>query len=291
MQNSLKQKIIIISGPTASGKSSYAIKLAKKYNGAVINADALQIYDSLPILSAQPSLEEQQGVLHYLYSRLNYTQQCSVAIWLKLAEESIINCFTKNLTPIVVGGTGMYLSALLDGLNFIPEIEKTFILQAENLYQQMGQQKFANQFGNNKIIDKQKLIRYASVYLQTNKTIDFWHQQEKIKIFPQAIFQHHTIKLPRQKLYENCNLRFLQMLKNGAILEVEKLQKQLNNNIYNITKTIGFAEISQYLAGKLDLQSAINLTSQKTRNYAKRQLTWINNRFASAQEVMPDCYF
>ncbi len=291
MQNSLKQKIIIISGPTASGKSSYAIKLAKKYNGAVINADALQIYDSLPILSAQPSLEEQQGVLHYLYSRLNYTQQCSVAIWLKLAEESIINCFTNNLTPIVVGGTGMYLSALLDGLNFIPEIEKTFILQAENLYQQMGQQKFANQFGNNKIIDKQKLIRYASVYLQTNKTIDFWHQQEKIKIFPQAIFQHHTIKLPRQKLYENCNLRFLQMLKNGAILEVEKLQKQLNNNIYNITKTIGFAEISQYLAGKLDLQSAINLTSQKTRNYAKRQLTWINNRFASAQEVMPDCYF
>jgi len=288
MQNSLKQKIIIISGPTASGKSSYAIKLAKQSHGAVINADALQIYDSLPILSAQPSLEEQQGVLHYLYSRLNYTQQCSVAIWLKLAEESIINCFTNNLTPIVVGGTGMYLSALLDGLNFIPEIEKTFILQAENLYQQMGQQKFANQFGNNKIIDKQKLIRYASVYLQTNKTIDFWHQQEKIKIFPQATFQHHTIKLPRQKLYANCNLRFLQMLKNGAIPEVEKLQEQLNNNIYNITKTIGFTEISQYLAGKLDLQSAINLTSQKTRNYAKRQLTWINNRFASAQEVMPD---
>lgn len=279
------QKIIIISGPTASGKSAYAIKLAKQFNGAVINADALQIYDSLPILSAQPNSEEQQGVLHYLYGSLNYTQQCSVAIWLKLAKESIATCFLQNLTPIVVGGTGMYLSALLDGLNFIPEIDKTFILQAENLYQQIGQQKFANQFGNNKIVDKQKLIRYASVYLQTNKTIDFWHQQEKIKIFPHATFEHYTMKLPRQQLYENCNLRFLQMLKNGAILEVEKLQEQINGNIYNITKTIGFTEISQYLAGKLDLQSAINLASQKTRNYAKRQLTWINNRFSSANEI------
>jgi len=285
---SQSQKIIIISGPTASGKSAYALKLAKQYNGAIINADALQIYAGLPVLSAQPSLEEQKEVLHYLYGRLSHTQQCSVATWLQLAKESITDCFSQNLTPIVVGGTGMYLSALIDGLNFIPEIEKKFILQAENLYQEMGQQKFINQFGSNKIIDKQKLIRYASVYLQTNKTMDFWHQQEKIKIFPQAIFKHYTIKLPRQKLYENCNLRFLQMLEKGAIAEVEKLQKQINDNTYTITKTIGYAEILQYLAGKLDLQSAINLASQKTRNYAKRQITWINNRFLLATEVKND---
>ena len=272
---SKSQKIIIISGPTASGKSAYAVKLAKQYNGAIINADALQIYAGLPVLSAQPSLEEQQGVLHYLYGRLSHTQQCSVATWLQLAKESIADCFLQNLTPII------------DGLNFIPEIEKKFVLQAENLYQEMGQQKFINKFGNNKIIDKQKLIRYASVYLQTNKTMDFWHQQEKIKIFPQAIFEHCTIKLPRQKLYENCNLRFLQMLKKGATTEVEKLQKQINNNAYTITKTIGYAEILQYLAGKLDLQSAINLASQKTRNYAKRQTTWINNRFLLATEIIP----
>jgi tRNA dimethylallyltransferase len=277
-----EQKIIIISGPTASGKSALAIKWAKQYGGAVINADALQIYNSLPILSSQPNLVERQNVLHYLYGKLDFWQQCSVATWLDLVKESILLCFQQNLVPILVGGTGMYLSALLDGINFIPVIKDQFVQQAQNLYQEMGQQKFIQQFGNNKIIDKQKLIRYASVYLQTNKTIDFWHQQEKIKLFPQAKFIHYTITLPRLKLYENCNLRFLQFINNGAILEVEKLQQQIVANNYNVIKTIGFAEISQYLAGKISLETACNLASQKTRNYAKRQLTWINNRFSSA---------
>ena len=279
-----EQKIIVISGPTASGKSGLAIKWAKQYGGAVINADALQIYNSLPILSAQPSLPERQDILHYLYGEFSYQQQCSVAVWLELVKESILSCFSQNLLPIVVGGTGMYLSALLDGINFIPVIEQKFIQQAEDLYLQLGQEKFIQQFvgDSRNIIDKQKLIRYASVYLQTNKKMDFWHNQPKIKIFPQAEFLHYTIKLPREQLYENCNLRFRKMIEQGAILEVEKALPNIMDSNSSVKKTIGFAEISQYLQGEISLESACNLASQKTRNYAKRQLTWINNRFSTA---------
>jgi len=279
-----EQKIIIISGPTASGKSGLAVQWAKQYGGAVINADALQIYDSLPILSAQPSLAEKNDVLHYLYGELNHQQQCSVATWLELVKESILSCFSQNLLPIVVGGTGMYLSALLDGLNFIPEIEQKFIQQAEDLYLQLEKEKFIQQFvgDNSNIIDKQKLIRYASVYLQTNQKMDFWHSQPKIKAFPQAEFLHYTIKLSREQLYENCNLRFRKMIEQGAILEVEKALPNIMDSNSSVKKTIGFAEISQYLQGEISLESACNLASQKTRNYAKRQLTWINNRFSTA---------
>ncbi|MBM3579794.1 MAG: tRNA (adenosine(37)-N6)-dimethylallyltransferase MiaA [Alphaproteobacteria bacterium] len=276
-------RILVISGPTASGKSSLALSLADLLDIAIINADSLQLYEGLPILSAQPSVEERKQVPHFLYSFLRPQENSSVVSWLELVRSTVERVWMEGRSPVIVGGSGMYISKLIEGISEIPMIDPTTKKAALQLYDEIGHQEFQQRFGENKIIDKQRLLRAAEVFLQTEKTISFWQKEPK-KIFPTADFLHVNLEPEREKLYEKCNARFASMLKNGALTEVKKLDFLSNQQI---TKTLGFLEIRDFLGGKIAREKMIETATQKTRNYAKRQLTWFRNQLPG-KRIFPD---
>lgn len=277
----MAEKIIIISGPTASGKSDLALKLAATKEMAIINADSLQIYQGLPILSSQPSDAEKKQVEHFLYSHFLPQETSSVAVWLKLVKPLVERLWSENKLPVIVGGSGMYISKLVEGISEIPEISPEIRNGARQLFEEIGQEEFQKKLldlGENQIIDKQRLIRAYEVLKQTGKSINWWQEQPLQKIFSAADFIHVNLNPERQKLYENCNSRFVKMLKSGALEEVQKLVAQGIDDSYQISKTLGFAEICDFLNGRISQEKMIESATQKTRNYAKRQLTWFRHQ-------------
>ena len=282
MENSFstkKNSVIIISGATATGKSKIAMKIAKNFNGAIINADTLQIYRDLPILSAQPTPQDFVEIEHFLYGILLANQKISVGIWLKMVADIVQKIQQENKIPIIVGGSGMYISKLVNGISEIPEIDEKFRLQAQNLYTEIGHKKFQENFGNAKIIDKQKLLRACEVFLQTGKKIEFFQQQPPKKTLENQQFIHLNLNPSRQEIYKNCDERFAKMLKNNALEEVENYLKNINDLDSPIVNTLGFKEILEFLNKKISFVEMQKLASQKTRNYAKRQLTWFRHQF------------
>lgn len=283
-------KILIISGATASGKSALALGTALEKNGIVINADAMQLYCELPILSAQPSREDQKLVPHFLYSVLKHNENSSVAIWLGLVVEQINVALQNGKLPIVVGGTGLYLSKLMDGINKIPEIDENLKMEIRQELQNSSREeliKILLDLGENLLeietLDKQRLCRRFEVLKHTGKALSWWQLQPNQIFYPKEYFEHINIELTREVLYQNCNQRLVSMFKNGAVDEVGELLKQNLSENSSITKTIGFLEIKDYLQGKISQEQAIEIASKKTRNYAKRQLTWFRNQFPKHQ--------
>lgn len=281
----LNEKIIIISGPTASGKSQLALNLAEFKDIVIINADSLQIYEGLPILSSQPSELEQKKVKHLLYSVLKPHQASSVALWLKMVENSIKECFEKNKLPVIVGGSGMYISKLVEGISEIPEIDEAIRIEAGELFEGISKEDFIEELvrlGEEKEkilkLDKHRLIRSYEVLRQTKRSIFYWRNQPIKKLFDEENFLHINLNPNREILYKNCNLRFEKMLEYGAIAEVEALIEKDINDDKQITKTLGFYEISDFLNNRITKEEAIIIAAQKTRNYAKRQLTWFRNQ-------------
>ncbi len=279
-----KNKILIISGPTASGKSRLAFDLAKEKDIAIINADSLQIYEGLPILSAQPTLAEQQQVKHFLYSHLKPYEISSVANWLDLVKSCVEECRKENKLPVIVGGSGMYISKLVEGISEIPEIEIQIRNEARDLYDELGKEKFILELlklgedEKNLKPDKQRLVRAYEVLKQTKKPISFWQKLLPKPVFFDAKFIHVNLNPDREELYKNCNGRFENMLKNGVIEEVKSLVAQGVNSDWPVAKTLGFAEIAAFLNNEINEQKTLEISAQKTRNYAKRQLTWFRHQ-------------
>jgi len=276
----MSEKIIIISGATACGKSQLALDFAELRSAAIINADSLQIYQGLPILSAQPSKSEMAKNAHYLYSHLKAGENCSVGIWLGLVKDLVKKVLSENKIPLIVGGSGMYISKLIDGISKMPEVSLENHQKAQELYEEIGHQNFQEKFGEGKLIDKQRLLRACEIMLESGKPISFWQNQVPEKIFPDAEFIHVNLDINREKLYQNCDLRFNKMLKNGALEEVQNFLKLHPQNNWQIAKTLGFAEISLFLENKISHEEMQKIATQKTRNYAKRQLTFFRNQFA-----------
>ncbi len=294
------KKAIIISGPTASGKSSLALQAADYSDIAIINADALQIYRGLPILSSQPTTQDIKIAPHFLYSHFLPEESCSVGLWLQLVKSALEEAWWQNKIPLIVGGSGMYISKLLDGIAEIPAIDGSIKEEAIELYKNLSHEEFVQNLillsaeknseevgaeilekNNKKLenLDKQRLIRSYEVLKQTGKTIFWWQKQPTKKIFDSQIFTHINLNIPREQLYKNCNSRFEIMLKNGAIEEVEALINEGFNDNSQISKTLGFAEIKDFLQQKITYEKALETAAQKTRNYAKRQLTWFRHQF------------
>lgn len=278
--------IIVISGPTASGKSSLAINLGQYKDIAIINADALQLYEGLPILSAQPSIADHNLVKHYLYSCLKPYETASAGMWLKLVKSAVDEVREQNKIPVIVGGSGMYISRLFYGMVKIPQVEEIFKKQARALFLQLGIERFRNMLiakdhDERRVmkLDKQRLIRAYEVFLQSGKTIFFWQNQDNELTFNPKELVHINLEIDRKILYANCNLRFEQMLERGAIEEVRNLIDEGVTENSSITKTLGFSEIKDLLEEKISYEQAIINASQKTRNYAKRQMTWFRNQF------------
>ncbi len=285
------KKILIISGATASGKSDLALKLAEEKDIAIINADSLQIYQGLPILSSQPTEAEQKKVKHFLYSHFQPSENSSVAIWLKLVKASAEKIWSENKLPVIVGGSGMYISKLVDGISEIPEIDDEVRKNARELFDEIGKEEFQKkliELGEDEILDKHRQIRAYEVLKQTGKSISFWQNQAPKKVFDDVDFFHVNLNLDRKKLYENCNSRFEKMLENGAIEEVKSLINQGVVDEMQITKTLGFFEIRDFLNQKISREKMIELATQKTRNYAKRQITWFRHQLP--QKVAFDAY-
>lgn len=291
----MSEKIVIISGPTASGKSGLAMQMADLKDIAIINADSLQIYEGLPILSSQPTKDEQKKVPHFLYSILKPEENSSVAMWLQLVKSTVEQVLKEKKLPVIVGGSGMYISKLVEGISEIPEIEDDLRKGATALYEAIGHEEFQKKLidlGEGKILDKHRMIRAYEVLTQTGKSISYWQNQPVKKIFESANFLHVNLNPNREKLYENCNLRFEEMLKIGALEEVQSLMDQGITDDKQITKTLGYYEICDFILKRISREEMIKIATQKTRNYAKRQLTWFRNQlpekhvFESANDAL-----
>ena len=288
----LKSKIILISGPTASGKSNFAISLAKKINGEIINADSMQVYKELHILTARPKQKDYQKIRHHLYGFLNVAKNFSTGQWLKLCEKKIKEIQSRNKIPILVGGTGLYFKALTDGLVKIPNIPLKVRNKIRNLQKKLGQKKFYSKllkldpYIKGKIIetDAQRSIRAYEVKYHTKKSLYDWFKNTKSK-FQDDVFFKIYIDYPRPKLIERISSRSEQMLKDGAINEVKRFLKLKIKKDNSSNKVIGIAEIKEHLENRLDLKEVHEKISIKTRQYAKRQSTWARGQMSSWNKI------
>ena len=277
----LKSKIILIFGPTASGKSSFAIKLAKKINGEIINADSMQVYKELKILSARPSQKDYKNIKHHLYGFQSVKKNFSTGDWLKLVHKKILEIKKRKKIPIIVGGTGLYFKALTDGLVSIPNIPIKLRAKIRSLHKKIGSKSFFSKLikldplSKNKISssDTQRVIRAYEVKLFTNQSIYDWFKNTQSK-FENKNFYKIYLDYPRVGLIERINIRVKNMIKKGAISEVKRFIKLKVPKAKTASKAIGIEEIRSYLEKKIEIIEVIEKISIKTRQYAKRQSTW-----------------
>ena len=290
----LKSKIILISGPTASGKSNFAIKLAKKINGEIINADSMQVYKELKILSARPDPKNYQKIKHHLYGFQNVKKNFSTGDWIKLAVKKINVLKKRKTTPIFVGGTGLYFKALTDGLVNIPSIPIRSRNKIRILQETLGQKKFYQKLlkfdlkSKNKInpTDVQRSIRAYEVKLFTKKSLHDWFKKTK-SYFKEDEFFKIYIDYPRKDLIERIDKRTEQMIKMGAIKEVKRFIKLKIKKDNSVNKAIGINEIKEFLNHEKELSDIKEKISIKTRQYAKRQSTWARGNMISWFKLQP----
>ena len=291
----LKSKIILISGPTASGKSNFAIKLAKKINGEIINADSMQVFKELKILSARPEPKKYQNIKHHLYGFYNVKKNFSTGDWLKLAVKKIEDLKKRKKTPILVGGTGLYFRSILNGLVNIPNIPIHSRNKIRSLHKNLGQKNFYKKLlkldpkSKNKInsTDSQRSIRAYEVKYFTKKSIHDWFKETKSK-FKKNEFMKIYIDFPRSELIQRINKRTEQMIKDGAVEEVKRFIKQNVRKSNSVNKAIGIAEIKKYLNNEKNLQEIKEEISIKTRQYAKRQSTWARGNMKDWNKINPN---
>ncbi len=270
----MEQKIYVIVGPTASGKSGLALNLAKKINGCIVNADSMQIYKDLKILSARPDETDMNGIPHYLYGYLDAYQTNSVSDWLKRVVEKL----KEVERPILVGGTGMYVNALINGLSPIPDVDPVI----RETVRSMSIDDVKKQVKECSVIDPQRLRRALEIQLSTGKSLSYFQNLPKIKLLD-ANFNVFFVNPERDVLYHNCNQRLLQMINNGAIEEVRHL---LNIQATGgVLKAIGVPEIIDYLSGKVSFERMVQQIQLSTRHYAKRQVTWFKNQLPGVCEI------
>ena len=290
----IKSKIVLISGPTASGKSKFAINLAKKINGEIINADSMQVYKQLNILTARPNKNDLKQIRHHLYGFINVKKNFSTGKWLKLSKKKIKEIRKKKKIPIVVGGTGLYFKALTDGFVQLPTVPLKTRNKIRKLQNKLGQDKFFSKLlkmdplVKNKIKkkDSQRSIRAYEIKYFTKKSLFQWFQNTK-KNFLDKDFIKIYINYPRQELINKANMRVNKMIKNGAIAEVRKFNRLKIKKQNSSNKVIGVEEITKYLNNKCDLREAKDLISVKTRQYIKRQLTWARGQMANWTYIDP----
>ncbi len=290
----LKSKIILIYGPTASGKSKFAIKLAKKISGQIINADSMQVYKELKVLTARPFKKDYQNIKHHLYGFQNAKKNFSTGDWLKLAKQKILYCRKIKKTPILVGGTGLYFKALTEGLVNIPKIPINFRNKVRNLHKRIGQKKFflklqeidpmiKDQINS---LDMQRSLRAYEIKSFTKKSMISWFKNTKSD-YDNNDFYKICVDFPRKDLLDRINKRSEDMIKLGAILEVKKFIKLRVPKNKSLSKAIGISETKQYLQKKIQTEQLIEKISIKTRQYAKRQSTWARGHMKDWNKVNP----
>jgi tRNA dimethylallyltransferase len=291
----IQSKIILISGPTASGKSNFAIKIAKKIDGEIINSDSMQVYKDLKVLTARPNKKEQKNIKHHLYGIVEVKKNFSTGQWLRLTIKKIEEIIKRKKTPILVGGTGLYFQSLISGLVKIPKIpirirKKTRLLQKKlgqnNFYKRLLKldKKVMGKFDKN---DSQRSIRAFEIKLHTKVSMYDWLAKTQSK-FKETQFLKLYISFERKELMNRISLRTIKMIKEGAIQEVKKLNKKMIKKDNSVNKVIGVNELKQYLKNEITLDEARELIAIRTRQYAKRQATWARSRMVNWNKINPN---
>ena len=279
-----KPPVLVIAGPTASGKSELALELAELCGGTIINADSLQIYRDLQILTARPDQTAQARVPHRLYGFLDAGERGSVALWRTLALNEIAEATRAGRVPILVGGTGLYLRAIEYGLAPVPEIPEEIRQEAIELHRVLGGVGFRERLARldpaaaQRLFpgDKQRLVRAFEVVRATGMTIGTWQQQTKSE--PAYRFGAILLAPPRQRLYAACNSRLVQMIEAGALTEARAIEVRRLDPSLPAMKAVGLPELLSYLRGDVPLGAAIAGAQSATRRYAKRQTTWFRHQ-------------
>ncbi|NMB82019.1 MAG: tRNA (adenosine(37)-N6)-dimethylallyltransferase MiaA [Ignavibacteria bacterium] len=276
----MERKVIVIVGPTCSGKSKVSIELAHKINSEIISADSRQIYNSLDIGTAKPSFEELNSIKHHFINYLEPDEKYNVSRFENDALEIIEKLFTENKIPVVVGGSGLYIHAIVDGIFDAVEADDEFRQEFN-----FKREKFGNQYwyGELEKVDPlsasemlpqnwKRVMRALEVYHLTGQPI--WKFQREYKRESNINFIQFGIEWPREILYENINNRVITMISNGLVDEVKNILNQGYDSKLNSLNTVGYKEIISYLQNEISLDRAVELIKRNTRHYAKRQLTW-----------------
>ena len=287
-----QKKVILLAGPTASGKSKLAFQLAKNLNGAIINADSMQVYNEIIILTSRPTLQNTNIVKHHLYGFNSVKKKFSTGHWLKMAINAIKEQWNQDRIPILVGGTGLYFKALTDGLVEIPDIPSDLRTKIRELHKNIGQKKFYNELIKldplvKKFLiasDSQRSMRAYEVKKFTNKSLFTFTKKTKSN-FDSKIFKKLFINIPRELLHKKIDKRVEKMFAGEVIAEVRNFLKIKVNKELSSNKIIGIKEIKDHIDGKITLIQTKELIKLKTRQYAKRQFTWARGHMRSWEMI------
>ncbi|MCB1590962.1 MAG: tRNA (adenosine(37)-N6)-dimethylallyltransferase MiaA [Alphaproteobacteria bacterium] len=282
--------ILIIAGPTAGGKSARAIEAAHERNGVIINCDSMQVYDALPLLTAQPPKEDLEQAPHRLYSALHPNDPCSAGTWRQMVDPVISEVLAQGKTPIIVGGSGLYIKALTEGLSPIPDVPDEIRREAVALQEKLGNPSFHAELAKRDPVmaarfhpfHTARLVRAWEVLEATGKSLSEWQKEDRLAPPDEWNFEIEIIIPERSTLHRRCNDRFLWMMENGAPEEAEAFSKRVDSGEINtgipVLKALGYKQLLGYINGDLTREQAIEQAQAKTRQYAKQQVTWFRHQ-------------
>jgi tRNA dimethylallyltransferase len=291
-----RRPTVILGGPTASGKSALALAIAGEFGGTVINADSMQVYRELPVLTDQPSEAERALAPHRLYGFLSVSERCSAGRWTQLARTEIDAAQREGRLPIVVGGTGLYLRALCDGLAPVPEVPAEVRDAARRRLAEIGKAAFHAELARRDPAmaarlrpgDAQRLLRAWEVMAATGRSLGDWQAQTAPPQSQPARFVKLLLAPERRRLYAACDARFLRMIERGAVDEARRLATYSGGEGLPGLKALGLRELIGHVRGEASLDAAIAAGQQATRRYAKRQMTWFRHQFGEARPIDPN---
>ncbi|WP_310001353.1 tRNA (adenosine(37)-N6)-dimethylallyltransferase MiaA [Caulobacter segnis] len=285
-------RIWLIAGPTASGKSAHALRLAERIGGEIVNADSMQIYAGLRVLTAGPSPDEVARAPHHLFGVVDAAVGWSVGRWLEAATIALSEIAARGKPAIVVGGTGLYFRALTHGLADVPPVPETQREISGLLYAARGEAEFREILkpldpraeARIEVGDRQRLVRAHAVAIATGKSLTAWQTDTKPALEPGS-WKGLVLDPPRADLYARCDARLAVMVEQGALEEVRAMEARGLDPSLPALKAVGYREFAAHLRGETTLEQALEAARQETRRYAKRQLTWFRNQTPDWERV------
>ena len=288
-------QITLIAGPTASGKSAFALDLAREIGGEIVNADSMQIYADLRVLTAGPSPDELAQAPHHLFGVADAADGWSVGRWLTAATQALADIAARGRPAVVVGGTGLYFRALTHGLADVPPVPETQREISALLYAAQGEPEFRDILAELdpeaekriEIGDRQRLVRAHAVAIATGNSLTFWQTDNKPALAPGG-WKCVVLDPPRAELYARCDARLSVMVEHGALDEVRAMEARGLAPSLPALKALGYRELAAHLRGETTLEEALDAARQETRRYAKRQMTWFRNQTPDWERIVPD---